>query len=92
MVGYIPCLMHSTTPYAAWYSLSLITRYLGDGAVYESKVAKGTYISALKRTDGETSVIVTNYVDKPTDIEIDFEQSFGGKSFYKYIYIVWYST
>lgn len=86
LVGYIPCLMHSTTPYAAWYSLSLITRYLGDGEVYESKIAKGTYISALKRTDGETSIIVTNYIDEPTDIEINFVESFGGKTFYKYLY------
>ena len=86
MVGYIPCLMRSTTPYASWYSLSLITRYLQDGEVYESKVTKGTYISALKRTDGETTLVVTNYIDEPTDIEIDFEESFGGKTFYKYIY------
>ncbi len=86
MVGYIPCLMRSTTPYASWYSLSLITRYLQDGEVYESQVTKGTYISALKRTDGETTLVVTNYIDEPTDIEIDFEESFGGKTFYKYIY------
>ena len=84
--GYYPDLLVEQTPLAPWYSASLISRYVGAGDVYECKVADSTYVSALKRNDGEITVVVTNYDDKLTEIEINFEKNLGGKKFYKYIF------
>ena len=57
---------------------------LGVKLILEAAAPYG--FTAHTRTDGETTVVLTNYIDEPTDIEIDFEESFGGKTFYKYIY------
>lgn len=84
--GYLPTLLESRTPRPAWYALSLLTRYVGSGKVYASENAFGVYISAIKRDDGEWTVVVTNYNYLETPIQIKFEKSMGGKNFYRHIY------
>lgn len=84
--GYLPTLLESRTPRAAWYSLSLLTRYVGQGEIYACEVGFGVYISAIKRTDGEWTVVVTNYNYEDTPVQIAFEKSMGGKDFYRHLY------
>ncbi len=88
--GYLPTILESRTPRPAWYSLSLLTKYIGQGAIYECEVGFGVYISAIKRTDGEYTVVVTNYNFEDTPIQIEFAKSMGGKNFYRHLY--WAST
>jgi hypothetical protein len=85
--GYISCLFETQTPHAAWYSVSLLTRYVGEGNVYPCEGPEyAQYISAIKRNDGETTVVVTNYELDAINVKINFEKSMGGKNFYRYIY------
>lgn len=86
LCGYIPVFFESITPYKPWYSLSLLSRYVGSGQTYACEVGSGVYISAIKRTDGEWTVVVTNYNFENTPINIHFAKSMGGKDFYRYIY------
>ena len=84
--GYLPSLLESRTPRPAWYSCSLLTRYVGSGKVYASENAFGLYISAIKRDDGEYTVVVTNYNYLESPVQIKFEKSMGGKNFYRHLY------
>jgi hypothetical protein len=40
----------------------------------------------MEREDGETTIVLTNYEDEETEIELDFAKSLEGKTFYKYVY------
>lgn len=85
--GYLNCLFETQTPLYPWYSVSLITRYVGEGNVYPCEgPGFATYISAIKRNDGETTLIATNYDIAEANVKINFEKSMGGKNFYRYIY------
>ena len=87
MVGYLPSLLNSTTPYPAYYALSLITRYVGQGKLFACEVGEySVYISAIERHDGEITLIVTNFNAQPENFKINFEKSLGGKTFYRYLY------
>lgn len=84
--GYLPTLLESRTPRAPWYALSLLTKYIGQGEILSCEVSFGVYISAIKRTDGEYTVVVTNYNFEDTPIQIEFAKSMGGKNFYRHLY------
>lgn len=84
--GFMPTPLESMTPYYKWYSLSLLSRYIGKGQVYETVEGYSVYISCIKRTDGEWTVVVTNYNILDTPIHINFEKSMGGKTFYRHLY------
>ena len=85
--GYLNCLFETQTPLKPWYSVSLLTRYIGEGNVYSCEGPDfSQYISAIKRNDGETTVVVTNYDIAEANVKINFEKSMGGKNFYRYIY------
>ena len=86
LCGYLPCLFETSRPYKAWYAMSLMTRYIGSGKIYECEVAYGLYISAIERDDGEITLLVTNYNMEDTPAEISFAKSVGGKNFYRYRY------
>ncbi len=85
--GYLNCLFETQTPLVPWYSISLLTRYIGAGNVYPCEgPGYVQYISAIKRDDGETTVVVTNYDIMEANVKINFEKSMGGKNFYRYVY------
>lgn len=84
--GYLPTLLESSTPLAAWYSLSLLTRYIGTGKVFESEVSQPAYIAAIERDDGEMTVVVINNYVLDSEITVHFEKSLKGKTFYRYLY------
>lgn len=86
MVGYIPSLLNTTTPYPSYYAISLISKYVGAGKLYACEINTGLYISAIERTDGEITVMVTNYNLDPIPYKVNFEKSLGGKNFYRYVY------
>ena len=86
--GYMPTPLISMTPYYSWYSLSLLTRYIGQGTVYKTEEGYSIYISCIERTDGEWTVVVTNYNITDTPIHINFEKSMDGKTFYRHLYDV----
>lgn len=85
--GYLECLFETATPLPAWYSVSLLTKYIGSGKLLEATGPEyGVYVSAIERDDGETTVVVTNYNYETTNVKIQFEKSMGGKTFYRYLY------
>ncbi len=87
MVGYLPSLTISTTPYPAYYALSLISKYIGQGKLYACEQGgSGLYISAIERNDGEITVMVTNYNVADVSYKVNFEKAVGGKNFYRYLY------
>lgn len=86
LCGYFPCLFETTVPYKPWYAMSLMSRYIGAGKIYECEVSYGLYISAIERDDGEITLLVTNYNLEETPCEISFAKSVGGKNFYRYRY------
>lgn len=86
IVGYIPNLRESTVPSNSWYSCAMLTRHIGSGDVVECEIDRPLYVSAINRDDGEFTVVVTSYQDEPTDIEVGFAKSLGGKTLYRYLY------
>lgn len=85
--GYLECLFETQIPTPAWYSVSLISRYVGTGHVYKgSTPGYETYISGIKRDDGEETFVVTNYAYENRHAKISFEKSLGGKTLYRYVY------
>ena len=86
LCGYLPCLFESTVPYKSWYAISLMSRYIGAGKIYECEVGLGVYISAIERDDGEITLLVTNYNLEDMPCEISFTKSLGGKNLYRYRY------
>ena len=85
--GYLDCLFETYTPLPAWYSVSLLTRYIGSGHVYECEgPGYSYYVSAIKRDDGEITVVATNHDIMEVNVKINFEKSLGGKTFYRYVY------
>lgn len=88
LVGYLPSLLESAMPYKPYYAMSLLTRYIGSGELYACEIGYSVYLSAIRRDDGEWTVVVTNYNFEDTDIRINFEASMGGKNFYRHLYNV----
>lgn len=86
IVGYINNLRESTVPHNAWYACSLLSRYVGEGKVYDCVIDRPLYISAIDRTDGEFTVVVTCYQDETTDIEVTLANGLHGKNLYRYLY------
>lgn len=86
LTGLLPNLMESTTPTPTWYAASMLTRYIGRGKIYNVTDAFGLYASAIEREDGEITIVVTNYNFDETTFDLFFDESLGGKTFYRYTY------
>lgn len=84
--GFLRSPTESMTPFPSYYSASLLTRYIGSGKVYNCIDDYGLYISCVQRTDGEWTVIVTNYNISETPIHVNFEKSMKRKNFYRHLY------
>lgn len=84
--GFQPALQESAVPYNPWYSLSLLIKYIGQGEVYACDNGMDIFVSAIKRTDGEWTVVVTNYNVMETSININFEEALGNETFYRHTY------
>lgn len=86
--GYLPCLFENTVPRTAWYSVSLLSRYIGSGKIYGGYAGQGLYGSAIERDDGVITVVVTNMDVESKDINVTFAKNVGGRNFYRYCYDV----
>lgn len=84
--GYLPSLLESYTPFSAWYSASMITKYLGSGKAYYCPEGDSTYTAYVERDDGNITVVVTNYTAEEANVKLAFEKSVGGKTFYRHVY------
>jgi len=84
--GYLASPLESMTPYAPWYSFSMISKYVGRGEVYECTDGLGVFMSCIKRTDGEWTIVVTNHTVDDAPVKIMLEKSLGGKTFYRHRY------
>jgi hypothetical protein len=85
-VGYLHNLRDTKIPTYPWYCVSMLTKLLGKGDVYGGDDNGNTFASAMKKANGETAIVVTNYEEEPVDISLDFAKEFDGKTFYKYVY------
>jgi hypothetical protein len=86
IVGYLHDLNHTKIPTYPWYAVSMLTKHLGKGNVFSGDDNGYTYVSAMEKANGETTIVVTNYEEEPVDISLDFVKEFDGKTFYKYVY------
>lgn len=84
--GYLPSPTESVVPYYGWYAVSLLSKYVGQGDVYHCLDDMGLFTTAIKRTDGEWTVVVMNYNVEDALVHINFEKSLGGKTFYRHNY------
>lgn len=84
--GYLPSPLESMTPFPAWYSFSMLSKYIGRGEVYECTVGYGVYMSCIKRTDGNWTIVATNHTVDDVPVKIMLEKSLGGKTFYRHRY------
>ncbi len=84
--GFLPSPLESMIPYTPWYSCSLLTKYIGKGQVYECTVGLGVYMSCIKRTDGNWTIVVTNQNVDEINAKIMLEKNVGGKTFYRHRY------
>lgn len=88
--GYMPSLLESYSPRPGWYSVSLLSKYLGEGKVWQGGSAMGTggsiYYSAMERNDGEITIVVSSYDVLDNDVRINFAKSLGGRTLYRYTY------
>ena len=82
---YVPI---SKIPYPSWYSLALMTKYMGGAGttVYGTTNNNSVYISAIKQTDGNHSFLVTNGNGTSQNISINLSATIGGKTLYRYVY------
>lgn len=86
--GYIDSLNESIVPFNPYYAVSLMSRYIGQGKTFKCDVDYSLYISAIERTDGEITVMVTNYDYFDANFKISFDKSLGGRTFYRHLYTV----
>lgn len=84
--GYYHNLLEKMQPMPSWHAVALISRYLREGEVYECKAGESVYLSAIKRTDGEYTVVVTSYNKDDQTVNIEFAKGLGGKTFHRYLY------
>lgn len=89
--GSLKSLYDSELPYSSYYAFSLITKYMSqaNSTTYVSEAedeSSGLYIGTVQLADGNWSVVVVNMTTDEHDIDINFEKSMGGKTFYRYRY------
>ena len=97
MDGAAQSFYQSETPYPSLYGIALYTKYMGSntgdgyGTSYRCESTddtSGLYITMVKRGDGNWSVLVVNMSTDPRSYQIDFEESLGGVTMYRYMYNV----
>lgn len=86
VLGILRNIMETEIPHPAWYSVAMLTRYISTGDTCACEVDENLFVSAIKRDDGEFTVVVTNYNDEKTDFTVNFEKALGGKTLYRYVY------
>lgn len=86
--GFIPSLMDSYIPQAAYYSASLLTKYFGNNATVYQVERELEYFNCGVQQDknGEWSICISNLEMDPGYVEINFEKSIGNKKFYRHVY------
>lgn len=84
--GYLRAMFETDVPLPAWYSCSLVTRYIGRGTVYKCTQSASLYLGCLQRNDGEWSFILTNYNRCEATFHVTLAQSLGGKTLYRRLY------
>ena len=95
--GAAPSFYKTETPYSALYAISLYSKYMGSnqkgmgyGTSYKSEVEdidSGLVISTVKRGDGHWSIMVVNNSTDPRTCQINFSESLGGATLYRYRYL-----
>ena len=88
--GLAPSLLRSSIVYAPYYSFSLAANALGDrgSKVYrgDDDTYEGVYAAMTENKDGELSILVVNTNIEDTAMELKFEKSLKGRTFYRHVY------
>ncbi len=89
VVGSAPSLLVSSIPKPQYYAVSLLGRYLGNnnGTVYPVEVpwAHGIYMNAVKREDGNWTVVVINVNLEPVSVQVSFDRAINS-TLYRHVY------
>lgn len=85
--GVAPSLRESEIPHKAYYSFSMISRYMGgEGTkVYKVSDANGVHLSAAKLPDGNWSVLVVNSNSSRQSFSLTFDKTMNA-TFYRHLY------
>ena len=92
--GFSTNLYESTVPTPSWYAYSMVQKYVGQGKIMQVNDDLDPeewfelYYSAIERNDGETTLVVTNYGIEEKPIEVTFNKSLSGKTFYRHTYTI----
>lgn len=83
--GLLPSPYLSYKPHSSYYGISLLTKYLGRGDIYaiEDMIIRGV---CEKSDDGEWTVVLINMDLEDITFRLDFEESIGNQTFYRYLY------
>lgn len=92
MDGACKSLYEGQTPYPSFYALTLFTKYMSTnknpGTSYrcDTDEASGLYVTAAQHPNGDFSVMVVNTSLEDRAYELNFANSLGGKTLYRYLY------
>ena len=90
MHGTAPTFLKSSIVFGSYYSFSLAANALGDrgSKVYrgDDDTYEGVYAAMTENKDGELSILVVNTNIEDTAMELKFEKSLKGKTFYRHVY------
>ncbi len=91
ILGTVPSLYNSETPYPNYYALTLLSKYLDgeNGKTYDvsfSDSIPAVYITAVELEDGNWSFVVANMNQESVPVKINLEKALGGKEFCRYLY------
>jgi len=84
-------LQNPTHPYPAWYSYSMMSRYLGgrnNTVVFNSPsntLAK-VYIVCTKNNDGDMTVLVVNGNHTPQNVKVEFSEALNNVTFNRHLF------
>lgn len=88
--GLAPSLLSSSIVYAPYYSFSLAANALGErgSKVYrgDDDTYEGVYAAMTESKDGELSILVVSTNIEDTAMELKFEKSLKGRTFYRHVY------
>lgn len=90
MCGTAPTFLLSSIVFPPYYSFSLVANALGDkGAkIYrgDDDTYEGVYAAMAENKDGDISIVVVSTNIEDTLLELNFEKSLQGKTFYRHVY------
>lgn len=82
--GVLPSLFESSLPRVSYYGTALLTKYFGNGSVFET--VSDYHASCEQNKNGNYSILVVNSEVSSMRVNLNFEKSTGKKVYYRHCY------